>query len=258
MIRWCSYCQRYLGDVAPFGDFALTHGICQACAVRFEAAEQFENSTPLVAFYRKLQRAGQGGELPSASAVLDEGISLGLRPLDLLIGLVQPALYHVGKMWAEGATPVACEHAFTAMASSLVALVTVKYPEAQAYRQSRSPHILLVAADGNYHTLGVQLVELMLVLEQVPTFSVYPGIAADEVLDLWKVLPAPVVGFSIALPSQLPGVRKAVERFLRECPQPPRFLLGGAPVREGLDIDPTLPIELVADPLSVMSLLRTH
>jgi hypothetical protein len=108
--------------------------------------------------------------------------------------------------------------------------------------------------DGNFHTLGVQLVELILILERVPTFAVYPGIAAEEVYPLWDKVRAPVVGFSVALPIQVRGVRVAVERFIKERVELPRFVLGGYPVRNGLHTHPELPIETMADPRALLEL----
>jgi methanogenic corrinoid protein MtbC1 len=258
VIRWCSFCQCYLGEAAPFDDYAMTHGMCKACSASFAAGAEFGQAEKLVAFYRRLQLAGQGGEIPSASAVLDEGIGLGLRPIDLLMGLIQPALYQVGENWAAGRISVAGEHAFTAMASALLALVMYKYPDAQAYRQSHRPRILLVAADGNYHTLGLQLVELILILERIPTFTVYPGIVAAEVAQLWHGLRAPVIGFSVGVPAHLAGVEQAVELIAADGgASVPRFVVGGFPVRCGSRPRVALPIEPLTDPLTLVAALRS-
>jgi methanogenic corrinoid protein MtbC1 len=260
VIRWCSFCQRYLGESPPFDDYSVTHGICKPCSEAFDAGDDFGRAERLVDLFRRLQEAGRGGQIPSASAVLDEGIALGLRPIDLLMGLVQPALYDLGERWAAGETTVANEHAFTAMASALLALVMFKYPEAQAFRQAPRPRILLVAADGNYHTLGVQLVELILMLEHIPTFTVYPGIDASEVVELWRKTRAPTIGFSVGLPAQLAGVRSTVEAIAREPSAVlPRFIVGGFPVRCGLrvhpELHPELPIETLHDPLALAATL---
>jgi methanogenic corrinoid protein MtbC1 len=255
MIRWCSYCQRYLGEAPPFDDYAMTHGICDACFVSLDGGASFRGAERLVDYYGRLNLAGQGGQLPSAAAVLDEGIALGLRPVDLLMGLVQPALYQVGESWSSGKITVASEHAFTAMASALLALVTYKYPDAHAYRQSCQPRVLLIAAEGNYHTLGLQLVELMLVLERIPTFTVYPGIPAAEAVQLWRAMRPPVVGFSLAEAGQLGQVREAADAILSDA-SPPRLVVGGFPVREGLPAPHHAGIELLADPLALVESLR--
>ena len=31
MIRRCAWCDRDLGEIAPFGDQSVTHGICPEC-----------------------------------------------------------------------------------------------------------------------------------------------------------------------------------------------------------------------------------
>jgi methanogenic corrinoid protein MtbC1 len=256
VIKWCSYCQRYLGDIPPYDDFGLTHGICEACMAAHESGRRLDHAARIAEFFGRLHGAGRRGGIPSASAVLDEGVQMGLRPIDLLMGVIQPALYLVGESWAAGLTTVAREHSFTAMASSLLALVMHKYPEVTRLRQSGRPRVLLVAAEGNDHTLGVQLVELMLLLEGIPTFAVYPGIAAEDVWDLWQEVQAPVVGFSVALSSQVRGVRAAVARFMQERMAPPRFVLGGFPVRLGLRTHQELPVELMPDPRALVATLQ--
>lgn len=254
MIRWCSFCQRYLGEATPFDHYDITHGMCQGCAAAFSGGHDFSRAGRLAAFYDKLRVAGRDSKIPPASAVLDEGIALGLRPIDLLMGLVQPALYQVGEGWAAGQVTVAGEHAFTAMVSALLTLVMYKYPEALAHRQSQRPRVLLVAAEGNYHTLGVQLVELILILEGIPTFTVHPGIGAAEVVQLWRTTRAPLVGFSIAQPEQLKGVQDAVAAIAADA-APPRFVLGGFPIRSGLQVRRDLPIETLHDPLALLATL---
>jgi methanogenic corrinoid protein MtbC1 len=256
VIKWCAYCQRYMGDVPPYDDFNLTHGICEGCAGGRQAGPEIAAAARLADFYGRLCRAGRSGEIPQASAVLDQGIQLGLGPVELLMGLMQPALYAVGAAWAAGATTVAREHGFTEMAASLVALVMHKYPEATALRRAQRPEVLLIAADGNFHTLGIQLVEVVLLLEGIPTFAVYPGISAEDVWELWREVPAPVVGFSVALPDHVSGVDAAVGLFLQNSQTPPRFVLGGFPVRSGVRPRQELPIEVMADPRDLVTALR--
>ena len=31
MLEWCSYCQRFMGESAPYENFAITHGCCAKC-----------------------------------------------------------------------------------------------------------------------------------------------------------------------------------------------------------------------------------
>ncbi len=36
MLKWCTYCQEFQGEVPPFDTLASTHGICQNCVPHAE------------------------------------------------------------------------------------------------------------------------------------------------------------------------------------------------------------------------------
>lgn len=42
MLSICAWCQRIKGHVPPFENTDVTHGICQACAVRYLPTQQEE------------------------------------------------------------------------------------------------------------------------------------------------------------------------------------------------------------------------
>jgi hypothetical protein len=67
---------------------------------------------------------------------------------------------------------------------------------------------------------------------------------------------APILGFSLALPSQLRGVREAVERVMQTAAPHPRFVVGGFPVRCGMRAHPELPIDMLADPMDLIRSLE--
>jgi hypothetical protein len=32
MLKWCSYCQQFLGEIPDYEKLTITHGVCAACA----------------------------------------------------------------------------------------------------------------------------------------------------------------------------------------------------------------------------------
>src|SRR4051812_46433697 len=106
MFRWCAYCCRFLGERAPFEDFTPTHGLCGECETRGTMTDSaaIARVRPILALHdRLLAEAARtdGGETP-AEEVLEEGRRLGIRPLDLLMGVIQPLLYEIGRRWEDG------------------------------------------------------------------------------------------------------------------------------------------------------------
>ena len=236
MIVWCAYCQRFLGEQPPLDNYEVTHGLCTRCAkkgvMRDDAA--IAAIRPLVAFHARLRmQARAGGELPT-SQILSEARSLGVRPLDLLLGVVQPALYELGDLWSRGEVSVAMEHRFSANVQRIVGAIVEATPPTPPGPGGLD--YLLVAADREQHTLGLWFVELFLREHGRSTFLVTPGLPAGEVMALVRSLQPKTVGLSLALPAHASAVRE-VASALEGMPRRPRLIVGGYAVKMGLAAD---------------------
>jgi methanogenic corrinoid protein MtbC1 len=236
MICWCSYCQRFQGEKPLFDDYRVTHTLCDDCAAKggLDQPGLEKRLQPIVSLFDRLASAGRGGDLAAAASLVEEGLGRGLQPQDLLVGLLQPVLYQLGSLWERGELSVAAEHRGTAVATAAMELVLARRPGAAGLRQTSRPRIVLANADGNYHVLGVRMVEFVLVSQGVPCFAVFPGLPSTEVYELALSLGAPFVGLSVAVPAQIAGVR-ALSRLLERVPAPrrPRLLVGGHALRSG-------------------------
>ncbi|HQU34254.1 MAG: hypothetical protein B7Z68_10900 [Acidobacteria bacterium 21-70-11] len=255
MISWCSYCQTYQGEVPPFDRFDLTHGICKACTEKKAMADgdAVARIQPIVDFHARLREKARDGFATAPRDVFDQAVALGIQPLDLLIGLVQPALYEIGDLWTRGEVTVANEHRFSAMVDSLTALVLERMPRGRGLRRSAEPDVLLANADGNYHTLGVRMVELLLVAHGLTTVAVVPGVPAGETLELARSLRPRTFGVSVSLGRQMKAVRE-IGAGLAGWPakERPRLVVGGLPIKAGLRLDPALGAEAIADPRALL------
>jgi hypothetical protein len=102
--------------------------MCAACEQKgyFDDPEQIAAMRAVSALYRRLNLAATAGDFVAASALVDEGLSCGLRIPDLAWGVVQPLLYRVGQEWAAGKLSVANEHLVSASAASAVELLIAK------------------------------------------------------------------------------------------------------------------------------------
>ena len=250
MIRWCSYCQKYVGEVPPLQDYSMTHTICDECTVSVDAREDanIQAMRQIASFYQRLQDASDAGDTLRASALVDEGLGLGLRIGDLAWGMLQPLLYRLGERWAAGELSVANDHAFSAMAMSAVELLFAKDARLQSRRQHHAPEILLVMAEENYHTLGLCMAELGLCLQGHTTMAVMPGLPAKEIAALVRSLKPKVLGMSVALAPQMSSVREVhgmLQGMQRE--DRPRLAIGGSALRLGLEVPDEWGIQVVTD-----------
>jgi methanogenic corrinoid protein MtbC1 len=257
MIRWCAYCQKFLGEVPPFAEFTLTHGVCVSCkvgAANISSAEA-RDLRALGAYYVELRDATRNS-FERAGAVLDRGLELGLAPIDLMMGMLQPALHDMGQRWANGERRVFDEHQLTALSSAIIDLAFDRRPELTALRQSPAPAVLLVSAEGNMHTLGLRIVEYHLLDRGLPVFTVTPGIPADEIGELVRWLRPSVLGVSVALPEQIPALRGLGATLASSVESMPVLVAGGNALRhERYDLE-SLGFRIGSSPLTLYDLAR--
>lgn len=72
------------------------------------------------AIFELLEKAGRGGSLDACEQVINETLDFGLKPSEIIVGILHPALYHIGELWERGEITVADEHRFTAFALGLI------------------------------------------------------------------------------------------------------------------------------------------
>lgn len=250
MILWCCNCQRFLGERPPHDDFRLSHGLCASCVAAGGLVDDANVAAlaPLIAYYQRLRDASSSGALPAAGALLDEGLALGLAPQDLLMGLLQPALYAVGQAWSRGEIAVEREHALTARVTAMIELMGSRASTRGAPGEAIAPAIVLACAEGNAHSLGLSVLGLVLAFAGIRARVLAPGLSAEETVAAARACGARAIGLSIALPGQLRAVARAKALASAPGAEALRVLVGGFPIRCGLRPPAELGIEVVTEP----------
>ncbi len=156
-------------------------------------------------------------------------------------------------MWAAGRVRVAEEHRVTAHCTELIEVLLNKFVKAGELRNSLKPKVLLVLADGNYHTIGLRIIEIFLVVKEIPSYVVIPGLPVSEVEKLVMELKPEILGISVSLVPQMESVRALAKKF-DKLPKflRPRIVIGGQAVRRGLTVNPALGIEVMKDFFSLL------
>lgn len=198
MILWCSYCQTFLREVPPFGDPAMSHGICERCSQQFDASEQLVERTEEVrALMTRILECATRAEACAIPALVEEARRKGLSRQSLLVGMLQPALYRVGTAWQAGTMSVAEEHRFTAWCDAFLAHLALRPPPGGLV------DVLILVTPGNQHTLGPRFAAELLAERNISSEVVVPGLPVSDVVAEIERLRPKVVGFSCALPSEL-------------------------------------------------------
>ena len=231
MFRWCSYCQSLMGESAPFDDYRLTHGICGACSSRMLDGDEAIAKGEVV--FRSLFAAAKVGDLSLCDELTDETLAMGWKPSDVAVGLIQPALYEIGRLWGNGTVSVAEEHDFTAWCSRALGRL-----EDRSVAVPGPTRVLICLVDGNEHSLGARMTALFLRDRGISARAVVGGLPDGEILDLCRRVSPAVLGLSVAETAGLLHARAVVEA-VRSLPRPPRVVVGGlaarSPKAEGLE-----------------------
>ena len=255
MIKWCAYCQQFITEVEPFGDYRVSHGVCRSCLPKVASLGQADVDAlaGITDFYRSLDYIALSWEPPDIDAILAESRRLGIRHVDLMVGVLQPLLAKVGDMWSAGELSVASEHRITTMVADL--LMGLREPRKPRGRQPK-PRVILINAENNYHTLGLTMAEVYFASYSIPSLMVVPGLPTEEILDLVARKRPEVLGFSVALSTQMAQVREVAERLRSRPGRPKHFVVGGPAVRLGLNPDPAFRIRVCKNLAEVVGLLQ--
>jgi methanogenic corrinoid protein MtbC1 len=254
VIKWCAYCQRFITEIEPFEDYRISHSICRACYPKLAALGEadIDALAGVIGFYKRLGELALSGEPADIDSILAESRQLGIRPVDLMVGILQPLLARVGDLWSAGELSVAGEHCATTMVHEL--LIGLREPRKPRVREPR-PRVVLVNAEGNYHTLGLMMAEVYFASHDVTALTVAPGLPTEEVLALIARTKPEVFGFSVALSTQMAQVRE-VATLLRTRPERPKhFVVGGPAMRIGLNPDLAFGIRVCKNLAEVLGLL---
>ena len=212
MFRWCTLCQRLAGEIDPLEDYRIAPGLCVACARRPVEDEGLKPRA--LQAQRLFGRLMQSGAKPGAAAVdafLKEAEASGIPPSELLVGVLQPALYEIGRQWERGEVTVVEEHRFTEFCLAICKRLELSVPP------PGSASILLAMTPGNRHDVGLRILE-RLALERDIRCRILPECPAEAIAAAAAEEKPDLLGLSVSMAALLPAARHAVALSLRRVP----------------------------------------
>ena len=236
MIRWCSFCQHFLGEIPPFDDPRFTHAICIPCEQKMARGENVKEQTASVrSLFSRIMNGARAGDESVCASILEEARAMGLGTESLLVGMLEPALYQAGLEWQGGSLSVASEHRFTSWCDRVFSMLE------PGPRRSGPLDLLILQAPENAHTLGPRFAAQVLRARGLSVEVVVPDLPFNEIVDVARELHPRFIGLSCALPSAVPPAVDLVTR-LRGKLEPGlccRYVLGGFAFRLGGGVRPT-------------------
>jgi methanogenic corrinoid protein MtbC1 len=228
MIRWCSYCQAFLGEFAPFDSAAVSHGICASCDARLEAGENLiETTAPVRDLTNRIFECAKRGDASAIPALLAETAALNLAPASALVSFLQPALYRAGEAWMNGELSVAEEHRLTQWCDRFLTALPSNPPP------TRTLELLIFLAPDNTHSLGPRFAAQLLVARGICAQVIAPDLPLRGIVEEIERLRPRMVGVSCALPASLPAADAVLLELAASVDPkwPRRFMLGGFALR---------------------------
>lgn len=238
MLKWCSYCQQFMHEIAPFDDFRITHGLCTSC--RYGHDDLFENDVirqaqSLRKIFHALFDAGRREDLDAAARIVEQAVAAECRPVDILIGMISPMLYEIGEEWKRGALSVEAEHHFTAFSKEVVRLIEARISMGPTPPPSKQAPLFLMNAPGNQHDLAVRILSIWLKNRGMDVRMIESDVDQNKLLRSITAERPKYLLISMALTEQQDSVA-AVAKAVQTLPDGmrPKIIVGGYPVKAGL------------------------
>ncbi len=227
MIRWCSFCQHLIGEIPPLNAFEITHGICEECARNIETYDPDSSVLRAKALFDALQDAVHSGDFERCFTAIDEAMEAGLKPSEILIGALQPALGRIGQLWESGSVTVAEEHRFTRFATDVISRLRHRQPS------SEQPLVLLAPFEDNAHDVGLSLLQHLAWERDIACLCLPVGTGVVDIRSCVERLRPNLVGLSVSLVETLPAAVNFARRLSGSIPQGSELVLGGQAFRHG-------------------------
>lgn len=182
--------------------------------------------------FHQIEKARLSYDLNLARNAIATAHQLGITPLDLAFGIMQPLIYIEEECWSKRHSSMAESPQFISFCEATLPLLFQEFSQFKKLRQSRCPEVLLVNCKTNFHTLGIQIIELFLITQGVPCFTVYPGLPVREIFELVQFLRPRFLGVSVATNQQLEELSQLENLFLsRKIRHVPKMMVGGNAVQ---------------------------
>ena len=190
-------------------------------------------------------RAVREGDRRAAFRVIDEAHARGLALGAIYMGVFQPALREIGRLWQENAITVADEHLATAITQAAMARL---YEQVATWDGSARRSLVAACVDTERHEVGLRMLCDLLECEGWDTTYLGATVPVESLLAMVKQRRPDVLALSAALPPHLPRLRDTI-RAVRSALGPagadgaPLIVVGGRPFVD----DPSLGARLGAD-----------
>ena len=232
MIRWCSYCQRFIGESAPYDNFSWTDGICITCkrdgkAKQQEFSPEFEAK---VRFFRLLRAEAVEGKKIDPMEILALAEKQGIAKIEIIVGLLQPILNELGILYSQGKVSTVEEHQFSHTVEQILQQLESEFA---SKTKGKKEQVIFASANSNYHTIGLRMLTLAIQNKGIGVRCVTPSVPANDLIKLCVDIRPDVLGISLSLENQTSYVKEVLSGL---GTSKPKLTAIGGPLLKQIDL----------------------
>jgi corrinoid protein of di/trimethylamine methyltransferase len=170
------------------------------------------------------------GHAKEVKALTEEGIALGMDPLDLLFGALIPSLQEVGRLFETGDYFVP---EMLVAAKAMQGALNILRPLLVQGGTKPVGTILMLTVKGDLHDIGKNLCNIMLEGAGFTVIDIGVNVPTEKVIAAVKQHSPPVIGFSAFLTTTMPNFKVLMEALAKEgLRDKVKVMVGGAPVTQ--------------------------
>jgi methanogenic corrinoid protein MtbC1 len=182
-----------------------------------------------------IQSVVAGNVIAGMHLVLD-AVAHGLPVYDAYLQVLLPAQKEVGRLWHLNELSVSEEHLVSHTTQRVMAVLATRMPR----KPDNGFTAIAGAVAGNIHDIGIRAISYLLEFEGWRVIYLGSDMPRKELPATIDTYEADVILLSVALSTQIPATKRAVEEIRSNCKQPVKIMLGGNGLIENSDLWQTL------------------
>jgi diguanylate cyclase (GGDEF)-like protein len=185
----------------------------------------------------------RAGDVKSCEGLADEAVLAGFDPAQVYARVVAPAMRSIGAGWQRGELTVADEHLATAITHDVLAFL---FPRVLARGTRTRERVMLAAAQGEHHVLGLLMVADILEGAGFDVVYLGPDLPVDSLLAACEKHRPAVLGLSASMALNVPALLNELVQ-VAQLESPPLLMVGGRALLPAVNAGLRVPLVLHAD-----------
>lgn len=159
------------------------------------------------------------GDLDGVISIF-ENFSKSSTIIDFYEKIVKPVMYEIGDLWEKKKITSAIEHVSSNVALSLVKTITLKFS-----RSSNKEKVLICTPEGEWHNLGCNIIESVLIAKGYDVQNISPSLPHDSIINRIQSTNPNAIIVSVTLKENIRSAKRLVHKIREKYSLP--VLIGG-------------------------------